>query len=146
MIDIRQATPDDLRFVRDSWFESYRRGGFAPEIGFDLFSEGQRRLIDHLTDVEDRPAIIRVAYALNAPDEILGWICWEHATDGNQQVLHYVYVKNAYRKMGIAEGLIDRAKNSHGFKFYSHQTRAGIQLAKKYGFRYNPYFTMKGNP
>lgn len=131
MIDTRRATSDDLRFVRDSWFESYRRGGFAPEIGFDLFSEGHRHVIDCLTV----DATVRVAYALNAPDEIVGWVC--HGKD----VVHYVYVKSAYRKLGIAEALVNT-----GFKFYSHQTRAGIQLAKKYGFRYNPYFTMKGNP
>jgi GNAT superfamily N-acetyltransferase len=136
MLDVRYANADDRRFVKDSWFESYRRGGFAPEVGFDLFSEGQRKLIDYLLDLEKGDCTVLVAYPTNTPDEILGWLCFE------LDVLHYVYVKSAYRKMGCAAGLMERA---HGhFKFYSHQTRAGVQLAKKYGFRYNPYLTMKG--
>jgi GNAT superfamily N-acetyltransferase len=138
MIAIRYANASDLRFVRDSWFESYRRGGFAPEIGFDLFSEGQRKLIATLT----HPSNVRVACAENTPDEILGWVCFEGAT------VHYVYVKSAYRKLGCAEGLLEdvREVTEQPSRFYSHQTRAGIQLAKKLGLRYNPYLTMKGNP
>lgn len=134
MLDTRFATADDLRFVRDSWFESFRRGGHAPEIGFDLFSEGQRLLIAHLTENPLHPVV--VAFAEKTPDEILSWICYEGP------ILHYVYTKNAYRKMGLAANLIEL----HGpFKFYSHQTRAGSQLAKKLGLRYNPYLTQKGN-
>lgn len=135
MLDCRYALADDLRLVRDSWFESFRRGGFAPEIGFDLFQEGQRQLIHYLTEAPLSPVV--VAFAEKTPDEILSWICFKGP------ILHYVYTKSAYRKMGFAAGLIDL----HGpFKFYSHQTRAGNKLAKKYGLRYNPYLLTKGNP
>ena len=134
MLDSRYATADDLRFVRDSWFESFRRGGYAPEVGFDLFSEGQRLLIAHLTETPMKPVV--VAYATKTPDEILSWVCFDRST------VHFIYTKAAYRKMGLAANLLEL----HGpFKFYSHQTRAGMQLAKKLGLRYNPYLTMKGN-
>lgn len=134
MIEARKATDDDLRFVRDSWFESYRRGGFAPEIGFDLFAPGQRNLIHELTS---NSANIRVAFPVHEPTEILGWVCW------NDETVHFVYVKNGYRKMGVATGLLDLHKSA---KFYSHQTRAGVQLAKKRQLRFNPYAAIKGNP
>lgn len=134
MLDTRYATPDDLRFVRDSWFEAYRRGGYAPEVGFDLFQEGQKSLIAFLTEKPMHPVI--VAFAEKTPDEILSWLCFDRET------VHFVYTKHVYRKMGLAANLLEL----HGpFKFYSHQTRAGTKLANKMGLRYNPYSTMKGN-
>lgn len=132
MLSLRYATADDLRFVKDSWFESFRRGGFAPEIGFDLFSEGQRNLIDDTVQKMDT----RVAFPEKTPDEIIGWIGAE------KEVVHYLYVKHAYRKMGFADRLIELCGP---FKFYSHKTKVGLELAKKHGFRYNPYLTVKGN-
>lgn len=135
MIEARKATDDDLRFVRDSWFESYRRGGFAPEIGFDLFAPGQRNLI--AAALKDPFTKVRVAFPLHEPTEILGWVCWHDET------VHFVYVKNGYRNMGVATGLLDLHKSA---KFYSHQTRAGVQLAKKRQLRFNPYAVIKGNP
>lgn len=135
MLDTRFATTDDLRFVRDSWFESFRRGGFAPDIGFDVFQEGQRNLIHYLTEKPLSPVV--VAFAEKTPDEILSWICF------HGPVVHYVYTKSAYRKMGLADNLLA----IHGpFKFFTHPTRAGMKLAKKLQLRYNPYLTMKGNP
>lgn len=135
MIETRNATEDDLRFVKDSWFESFRRGGFAPEVGYDLFAPGQRNLIELVTKFPNSD--IKIAYPVHEPTEILGWVCW------TKETIHFVYVKNGYRKLGIASGLLDLHKSA---RYFSHPTRAGVQLAKKRQLRYNPYSLLKGNP
>lgn len=122
---LRRATPDDLKFVRHSWFESYRKGGRAPDVRFDVYAGGQRPLIERIT--ESLGATI--AYPREIPDEICGWICYFG------RVVHYVYVKQAYRRLGIAAQLLAHRE----FEQYTQQTRVGMKLASKRGLVFNPY-------
>lgn len=122
-ISLRRASLDDLKFVRDSWLQSYRKGGFAPEVAFPLYQRGQGELVARLAG-NYAPV---VAYATAVPDEICGWVC------GFQGVVHYVYVKQAYRRMKIASQLVD------GCTEYTHETRAGKRLFAKLGLKFNPY-------
>lgn len=122
-IRFRAATPDDRRFVRHSWFESYRRGGLAPQCAFDVYANGQGALIDLL--LEDYGAT--VAFHPEVPDEIVGWACCAGP------VVHYAYVKQAYRHYGIARTLVA------GCSEFTHATRAGMHVAQRLGLRFNPF-------
>ncbi len=124
-LSFRDATPEDLRFVRHSWFESYRRGGLAPQVAFDVYKDGQGHLIDLLLDSHGA----WVAFHPEVPDEIIGWSC----ADG--RTLHYVYVKQAYRHYGIASRLLEEDP----YLEFTHATRAGMHLASRRGLRFNPY-------
>ena len=133
-LGLRQATPDDLRFVKSSWYESYRKGGCAPAVRYEEYKAGQGKLIDLLTDRD----AVTVAYATAVPDEICGWVCagWD--------CFHYVYVKQAYRRMGIASELCRLyLANSN---LASHETRTGRRFAAKLGIRFNPYLLYHLNP
>jgi GNAT superfamily N-acetyltransferase len=126
-IKLREPLESDLRFVRSSWFESYRKGGYAPDVGFDIYKAGHGALIGALVP----GPFIAVAYASAEPDEICGWIC----ADPVIGTIHYVYVKHAYRRMGIALRLC----NLYEVRYFSHATRAGLRLAAKLGIKFNPY-------
>lgn len=70
-----------------------------------------------------------IAYFPEVPDEILGWVCREGA------ILHYCYVKAAYRRRGIGTGLA-----GSGLKTYTHQTDStGGLFLKKAELSFNPY-------
>lgn len=122
----RKATPEDLKIVRHSWFESYRRGGKAPSVRFDFYDHGQNFIIKRALE----RGVTTVAYAQVAEDEVCGW--------ANQEgdCLHYVYVKQAYRRLGIASELASKAK------FYSHETLNGMKFAQKMKMLYNPYYLL----
>ncbi len=125
-LSYRLASNDDKKIIRHSWFESYRRGGKAPAVRFEYYDPGQNWVI--------RQALERgkttVAYATSVPDEVCGWACIEG------DVLHYVYVKHAYRRLGIATELAKQAK------FYSQETIPGLKLARKLQLQYNPYYIL----
>jgi GNAT superfamily N-acetyltransferase len=123
-VEIRPATLDERRFARASWFSSYRTGGFAPPVGFDVYKAGQGRLIERL----EPSCTVLVASAIAVPDEVCGWVA---ATD---RAVHYCYVKQAYRRLGIARLLLEGESRR-----YSHETRAGRILARKLGFKFDPY-------
>lgn len=125
-LQFRKATPEDLKFVRHSWFESYRKGGKAPDTRIEFYDHGQNWIMKQAF----RRGQVIVAYATEVPDEICGWTCVEG------EVLHYVYVKHAYRRLGIATELAKKAK------FYSQETIPGMKLAQKLKILYNPYYLL----
>ncbi len=130
-LGFRHATPEDLNFVRNSWFESYRKGGCAPEVGFDVYKPGMERTISRLLERSDT----RVAFAREVPDEIVGWVCQEIVgRDVQTDVAHYVYVKQAYRRNGAATRLLTTSK-----LYFTHETRGGRHLASRLGLKFNPY-------
>lgn len=56
---------------------------------------------------------VRIATNPDIPDQIFGWIC----IDGNR--LHYVYVKNRFRRMGIAKKLLTTPKKHYKATLYT---------------------------
>lgn len=127
-LSLRQATPEDLKFVFDSWARSYRDGGCAPQIGYDLFRPGHEALMKRLVDRD----FVTVAYATEIPDEICGWVC------AGLDAIHYVYVKQAYRRRGIGIQLCALYKVNH----HSFETRTGRKFATKLRTRFNPYLAI----
>lgn len=119
---IRPATENDRRFVVNSWFESYRP---HVDAGFDVFAAGHRRHMDALFAVCPPPS---VACDLEDPDTIFGWALAKGAH------LHYVYVKQPFRRLGVAKALVVPA-----VKWYTFETPAGLTLAKSLQLRYDPW-------
>lgn len=126
-ITVRLATADDMRLVKASWYESFRRGGFAPDVGSDIYHAGHARVID---DLVTRSKVF-VAAVTELPDEICAWAAFE------PRVLHYLYTKQAFRHLKIAQGLVQMTREK--FEFCSHMTRGGKKLAQFLRLRYNPY-------
>lgn len=93
---VRPGVADDLGYVIDTWGRSLR--GEYPDARTTDFVDGVRRGIDRrLRD----GAKVFVVHPNGESDLILGWAC----VDG--PIVHYVYVRQAYRRLGVARRLID---------------------------------------
>ncbi len=125
-LSIRLATPDDLKFVRASWFESFKQGGFAPQVAFPVYRDGQDAIIERCLEASRT----LVAFSTAVPDEVCSWVCIEGLR------LHYAYTKLVYRRFGIALRLACSIANPVE---HTHDTRAGRSFAARVGTKYNPY-------
>jgi len=68
-------------------------------------------------------------------DEIVGWICG----DSERSILHYCYVKQAFRSYGFCRQLLADMKFDHNKNvFYSHKTKAGRKLTSP-EWKYDPF-------
>lgn len=134
-LGIRTATPEDLKFVRASWFESFKQGGYAPQCAFPVYRDGMDGIIERC--LADKRAMTLVAYSTAVPDEVCSWVCV------SGPVLHYVYTKLVYRRMGIATGLF---AEPHVIKEHTHDTRVGRSFAASIGTKYNPYHLFPAAP
>lgn len=122
---IRKALESDLNFVRSSWAQSYWATYARKHMDFGPYQVGHNGRMKRILS----GAQTIIAYFPEVPDEILGWVCREG------DILHYCYVKAAYRRRGIGSGLAGR-----GLTSYTHQTDSiGGLFLKKAELSFNPY-------
>lgn len=132
----RRLALDDWAFVYSSWMRSYRAAAFA--ISNPVYYHHQRALIAQLLqrglcllvhNPEDAAQLLGFAAA-----EAVGGVC----------VLHYLYVKHPFRRLGVARALcLEAARQLHtaGGYQHTHRTAAGKHLADTLPSTFNPYLT-----
>lgn len=132
VIAVRPAGPADLSFIFSGWLRSYHESEVARHVPNDVyFSSGGhhgivRRLLDEVGAV--------VACSASDPTELYGFAC------GAPGVLHYVYVKAAFRRLGVAKLLLGALGVIDAPTVVTHHNRV-IKAWQDNGRRYafNPY-------
>jgi ribosomal protein S18 acetylase RimI-like enzyme len=127
---IRSMLDTDVNFVLSTWLKSYyeelRRNGSKGVIypKDDVFFQGhQNKIKDLLTKAK-----CEVCTAPDDDNQIIGYVVYDLDS------VHYIYVKQVFRKMGVAKALISRAFTA---RLYSHHTRFTKFINK--GLQYDPY-------
>lgn len=136
-VALRTVQPDDVDLIYDSWLHSGRTDR-GPPVDKAIYFHGQRQVIGEL--LKRSPVIIACEPAV--PAHVLGWVCFE--LRAGLLVLHYIYVKKAFRRMGIAtlmmRDMLAHPDASKGLT-YSHWTPAAKPLMKRFHGVYNPYLS-----
>jgi GNAT superfamily N-acetyltransferase len=119
-----------------TWFHSVLKSGAAVnELPYNIFKLGMEASIQNLL----KRSTVRVAFASEQPDEILGYCIIDagapnlrHAPQG--PVCHHIYVKQLYRRQGVARSLLGDVKT------YTHPATpgSGKKFAVALGLQYNP--------
>lgn len=138
----RQAGPEDLPLIYDSWSSSYRNAHVAGPCPIHLWKPFMAACVEFFLS---RPGVQAfVAFDPSAPKgaETFGWIAverevrlasrrrcsggWETVMEvTDMPLVHYVYVKHAYRRNGIARGLL-WASGVDPSKPFLYNCRTGI--------------------
>lgn len=117
----RAATPDDLRFILSSWVRAFAWQRKTPEGMTPRHYRAALRAT--IGDILRRPTT-RVAVACNPHNHNLVW-GWAAFEDGPTPVLHFVYVKELFRGLGIGSKLVEIARDGRpGVMRYSYRTPA----------------------
>lgn len=127
IITFRSGLPDDRSFILATWLRGLYYGNpWFKEIPKDVFMDKYHRVI---SDIMVRPeSAISVAVLRDSPDVILGY-----SVLGSPRTLHWVFVKEAWRKIGIARKLIPAEIDST-----THLTVLGKKLKPK-TMSFNPF-------
>lgn len=118
----------DTPFVFSSWLRSYKASRdtrVAPQVYF----HEHHKVIEAI--LASPSVSVTVAVSTEDPNTILGWA----AMDSSKGVLHYVYVKEAFRRWGVATELV----GTLNINSYSHTTKYGERALGSYPCIYNPY-------
>lgn len=95
--------PEEFAFVFDSWARSFRRSPWAGCVPNHLYPavsrEGSKCIVDRPT------ARVVVAVAPGDTRRVMGY----YVAEPEKGVLHWLYVKEAFRRMGIGRALLEHA-------------------------------------
>lgn len=135
-VRLRPATDTDVPFIFNSWLKCYRHSPNTKGCENPVYFAQHHKVLEGLC----KRAAITIACNQNDISQIYGYICNERIE--NILCIHFLYVKEIYRKFGIAKILAESA----GFKadtpsFYTHRTFVSESLEKKFErlLIYNPY-------
>ena len=137
---IRQGVEGDVSFIYSSWLRSYRdHSSHADLIPKEIYYKCQARIIRKLLDS------CGIAVACNPEDQeqIFGYCIYSPSSAGIA-IVHYLYVKHPYRKLGIATTLRDWVKYECGHDnglpvVATHETANWNSFSSKWNMIYNPY-------
>ena len=127
---VRSAKGSDLNFIYSTWLESFR---YDSHLGRScrnvIYFDQYPRVVDYILV---RSKVLVVCYPQDE-DVIFGYIVYE------PMIAHYLFVKQAFRNLGIAKMLYIAAGEP---KVYTHQTRM-LDLGER-DLVYNPLKLFKG--
>jgi ribosomal protein S18 acetylase RimI-like enzyme len=139
----RPAVPTDLALVLSSWLKCYRfYSNWSANITNDVFYREHHALLEWLLA---KPSVEVLVCALaEDPNTVLGYLAIEEQHGQVRTVIHFVYVKAAFRGLGIARRLFQDARVNPTGCAYTHRTRANRWVDEKYpGLLYNPYLALR---
>ena len=143
-ISLRPLRPADEPLVFDAWircaWDHWRRqtercpscGGRFTYVGKDAFCDGMHARISRL---------LGGAQAITTPgkeesDYMIGFIC----RDPGLPVLHFLYVVEGWRSMGVATEVMRRVFNSPEVEVaYTQDSPAMPRMRKRWGCKFNPF-------
>ena len=133
-MNLRQANQNDFNFVANSYLKSYRHGPetkhLINDIYFDVYKERLNKMLDS--------GQVTVACSPEDPDQILGYLI--HGLAHGKSVLHYIYVKHTFRRLGVARALLAATIPEFGMRMTmcTHTARRFNDLRDKYKLIYSP--------
>jgi ribosomal protein S18 acetylase RimI-like enzyme len=128
-VSLRPAHAADTAFVVDSWLKSFRSS--SGDVPGPIYWRSHREVVDALL----QRANVLVACNPEDASQIFGWAAFEKRA--GVLVLHYLYVKEPFRRYGIATRLL-RTLSAKGCQ-YTHHTKAFARMARTWRAHFNPY-------
>jgi hypothetical protein len=133
MVLIRHAEKPEANLIFATWVKSYRGAQPVKLVPRAVYDDGQHRLIERLL----KRAPVLVACNSETPEQVFAWLAYERF--GPLLVVHYVYTKHVFRRMGLASRLLEQAGARGGNVQHTHVTKDGDALMASFGGVFNPY-------
>lgn len=135
LFQVRDFLPADKNFIMATFLRGlYYGDSWFSQIPKAIFMENMHRVIEA---VFYKPGLsIKVACLKDDPDVILGYSISRELSNPNISILDYVFVKSAWRNIGIGKKLVPNKAAA-----YTHATRIGQAIVKeKMSYMiYNPF-------
>ncbi len=126
---IRPYHKDDSAFMYSTWLNSYHYDSWARTTSKTVFFTQYKQVIDNILT----RSMFTVAALKDDPEVILGYLISEPG------IVHYLFVKEAFRKFGIATSLVKAVLQEDRFIITHKTQRAKLAIKNKEHITYNPF-------
>ena len=133
-VKFRPQKDEDRSLILNSWLKSFRNSHETRNVPKEIYYVAQEKVVEDTIDSVQ----VLVAHHLEDVDHVLGYIVFEN-DEPNAAIIHYVFVKQPYRKFGIARSLWEQATKDASECFHTHTTYTGNTILEKHKSTYNPY-------
>jgi len=145
VVQIRAAKKDDIQFITANWGHSYRDAPFVRGVPNSVYWFYHHKIMETLLP----RSTVLIACNAEDPNQILAFLCaemWDTCL-----VIHYIYVKKIYQKVGLATRLVNAMKESERPSHiqYTSKTQDIFPIERKMkerGMTYNPYLLYAALP
>lgn len=104
LVATRSGNDHDVPFIHSTWLKSLRYGNdWFKQIDQKAYFREYNKVIDRI--LAKPTTLIKIAHLADDPEIILGYAIFEPGVS-RETILHWVYVKQAWRRIGIARLLI----------------------------------------
>lgn len=110
---VRKPTKDDIPFIYATWLNSFYYDSWVKSILKSVYFENYKKIIDYVL----QSASIIIACSNDDPNVIFGYLVHEPG------VAHYCFVKDHFRRFGIAKDLYSKAFDPDEKISFTHRTR-----------------------
>lgn len=138
LVGIRLLEPQDKAFVMSNLLKHTKNHSIhAKRIPRSLFFSHHHGLVENMLE---RPfTSVLIAHLKEDPNVIIGYLAVEEEPE-EEPIIHYVFVKEPFRKFGVAKMLLEASKLNPNVCQITHWTHEVETLSKKFPkMKYNPY-------
>lgn len=137
-LQIRKAGRADIPFITSSWLESFRNAPMVRGVPNSIYYHYHHKILE---EVLPRSVVLMACNAEDT-DQLVGFICAE--VFEKSLVVHYVYVKQAFRRLEVAKRMLQTLIDSEKPELiqYTAKTPSIFEFERKLkdqGMVYNPY-------
>ncbi len=137
---VREPEPEDLPFIYSSWLKSLQPS--LSMIDKSIFFKYHKRLIDSIL----RRSQVIISVNPNELGQIFGYAVFEHVHN-RVMILHFVYAKHTYRRLGIATELyhlVAGMRKDHDNPCVASHTSAAMRdFLNHWDLVFNPYVLLQ---
>lgn len=138
---LRPSNLEDNPFIVESWLEFYKIfSQFGKSVPARVYFKEHRRLIMKVMEFS------KCFVACDPKDHglILGFVCSESIHQRNTDVLHFIFVRKDFRRLGIGKQLLDKVSQYQAVEF-THQGDLKSLWSNYASKVYNPYLFLGAN-
>lgn len=133
-ISFRPPDVSDKSFIFNSWLKSFRNSPLAKPLCNEVYFSNHKLIVENIL----KRSKIVIACSDEDPMQIFGYTIYEELP-GGIIIMHYIYTKYTYRKLGIAQQLYDIVVKNDDPILYSHHTQVVDKVKDKLNLLYDPY-------
>lgn len=131
-IHIRGLDKGDVNYIYSTWLNGFYFGSTRPKNPATKNTEFHFQNEVVKTILDNPNTFVAIACLRSEPDVIIGYSVFE--TKDNSVTLHWVFVKEAWRRLGVATMIVPKEVNE-----VTHLTKLAKAI-KPHKWNYNPFF------
>lgn len=133
-IEIVEANLSHHPFIFATWLRCYGASRYARLMDSRTYFNSHKKLIEGVLNAHSAICLVATAKENGI---ILGYLI---AQTGSEPVVHFCFVKGAFRRMGVAKALTNHLKWNLNRIFFTHYVDGMSWILRKYpGLKFNPY-------